>query len=105
MAENTDIEWPREIWLAELGNHHNGRGEVVLSEFSTGNPDSDREFHEYVDKDILDSAESYHKAKIEELRARIDALRNWIEDEAADRGDADAEYEVHRQCWFALNEI
>lgn len=66
-------DWPREVWLAELDEHRNGRGEVVTPVHSTvaryeGCPKTDRDFHEYVDKHILDSTERYYKAKLAEAR-------------------------------------
>lgn len=110
MADTDPIEWPREIWMAELDEHHNGTGMVVLSEHATvprweGDDERDCNFQRYIDADIHDSAERYYEAKLEEMRGRIKALRGWIEDEAADRGEADAAYEVHRQCAFALSEL
>ncbi|MEO1950873.1 hypothetical protein [Thioclava sp.] len=110
MADQDPIEWPREIWMAERDEHDQGVVSAVLSEHATvarfaGDKERDREFHRYVDADIHESAERYYEAKLEEMRARIRALRGWIEDEAADRGEADAEYEVHRQCAFALSEL
>ncbi|MBY6055368.1 hypothetical protein [Leisingera daeponensis] len=110
MSDTDNPEWPREIWMAELDEHHNGTGMVVLSVSATvprweGDDERDCDFQKYVDADILDTTERYYEAKLEEMRARIKALRGWIEDEAADRGEADAEYETHRQCSYALSEL
>jgi hypothetical protein len=94
--------------MAERDDHDQGVVRAVLSEHATVarfEGDTEREFHHYIDADIHQSAERYYEQKLEEMRARIKALRGWIEDEAADRGEADAKYEVHRQCAFALSEL
>ena len=72
--------WPREIWMAELDEHHNGRGDVVLSEHATvpryeGDKERDREFHRYVDGDIFDSHEKYAKHQRDEAADELDRLR------------------------------
>jgi hypothetical protein len=80
MGEDTEreIEWPREIWLEELDEHHNGRGYVVLSQAATimrheGDLSRDCEFQRYVDGDIHESAEKYWQSRIEALTAERDA--------------------------------
>lgn len=75
-----DTEWPREIWMADRDNHDQGVADVVLSEHATipryeGDTERDREFHRYVDGDIFESAERYHKARLETLTAERDALK------------------------------
>lgn len=78
-----DIDWPEEIWLAELDQHHNGWGSVMLSEFGTGCPQTDREFQRYVDADIYDSATKYwadrdaqRLERIAELEAALESIAN-----------------------------
>lgn len=78
-----EIEWPREIWMAELDEHHNGTGMVVLSVHATlprweGDDERDCEFQKYVDADIYDSANRYHEAKLGESRAEIDRLNSVL---------------------------
>lgn len=80
------VDWPREIWMAELDEHHNGTGMVVLSEFATvprwdGDDERDGDFNRYIDANIYDSAERYHKERhdaqaerIKELEAERDAF-------------------------------
>jgi hypothetical protein len=80
MADTDQIEWPREIWMAEREDHDQGVVNAVLSEHATiarweGDTERDREFHHYIDADIHKSAERYYEAKIEEMRARIKADR------------------------------
>ncbi|MBU0643673.1 MAG: hypothetical protein KJ731_21165 [Alphaproteobacteria bacterium] len=60
---NDEIQWPREIWAAAKDEHEHF-GVHVFSEHATiprweGDKERDREFHRYVDADILDSAEKY----------------------------------------------
>ncbi len=63
--------------MAELDEHHNGTGMVVLSQFATvprweGDDERDCEFHRYVDADIHESAERYYKDQIAKLRALVE---------------------------------
>lgn len=109
MTEAPQQEWPREIWMREREDHDQGVVSAVLSLHATvarfdGCPETDRKFHGYVDQDILTSTERYYETKLEEMRTAVRALRGWIEDEANDRGDADAEYPPHRQCADILSE-
>lgn len=81
---DAEQDWPREIWLAELDEHHNGSGMVVLSEFATvprweGDDERDCPFQRYVDSDIYESAEKYFSEKSNELRSEIDRLQAQIE--------------------------
>lgn len=82
--ETEDLKWPREIWAAERGEF-DPTGTYVLSEHATiarfeGDQERDREFHHYVDADILQSTERHYRAQLESERdraARLDAaLRN-----------------------------
>ena len=81
MQNQDAIDWPNEIWMAELEEHHNGQATAVLSEFATvarfeGCPDTDREFHRYVDGDTFASQEAHYKALLKnerESRRRLDA--------------------------------
>lgn len=73
-------EWPREIWMREREEHDQGIVSAVLSEHATiarweGDKGRDAEFHRYVDADIHDSAERYHKHQTEALRAELEAER------------------------------
>lgn len=81
---DAEQDWPREIWLAELDEHHNGSGMVVLSKFATvprweGDDERDCPFQRYVDSDIYESAEKYFSEKSNELRAEIARLQAQIE--------------------------
>lgn len=83
-------QWPDEIWLAELAEHHNGTGMVVLSQFATvprweGDDERDGEFQRYVDADIHDSAERYYKGEIAKLRAALSMTREGVETDEAMR--------------------
>ena len=76
-------KWPDEIWMAELDDHHNGTGMVVLSEFATvprweGDDERDCEFQRYVDGDIHDSQERYFKSLRETDQATIKDLEAGI---------------------------
>ena len=78
-----EIEWPREIWMAELDRHHNGTGMVVLSEHATvarweGDDERDRDFHGYIDADIYNSAEKYWRRRFEAMEAENKRLRGMI---------------------------
>lgn len=71
-----EIEWPREIWMAERDDHDQGVVSAVLSEHATiarfeGDTEHDREFHRYVDGDIFDSSERYWRARLDQ---KIDSL-------------------------------
>lgn len=73
------IQWPEEIWLAELDEHHNGTGMVVLSEFATvarweGDDERDCAFQRYVDADTYESADKYWRNQIEAERERAAKL-------------------------------
>lgn len=77
-------KWPREIWLAELDDNHNGTGMVVLSEFATvarweGDDERDCDFQKYVDSDIHDSAERYWKTRIAALEAENARMREALQ--------------------------
>lgn len=79
------VAWPHEIWMAELDEHHNGTGMVVLSQFATvprweGDDERDCAFQRYVDADIYESAERYHKERYDALLAENECLRDalWI---------------------------
>lgn len=72
--------WPREIWMAERHEHDQGLIYGVLSEHATisrfdGDKERDREFHHYIDADIHESAERYHKARYEALEAQLTEAR------------------------------
>tara|TARA_R110000796_G_scaffold45616_43_gene110468 strand:+ start:1141 stop:1470 length:330 start_codon:yes stop_codon:yes gene_type:complete len=81
MSDENTIQWPDEIWMAELDEHHNGQARAVLSQFGTlprfeGCPDTDREFHRYVDGDTFDSQTAYYNTLLtneREARGRLDA--------------------------------
>jgi anti-sigma factor RsiW len=74
------MDWPREIWAAELGEFE-PVGDYVCSEHATvaryeGDKERGRIFHRYVDGDIHDSQERYFKAMLEserEARAKLNA--------------------------------
>lgn len=90
MADEREIEWPEEIWLAELEEHHQGIGHVVLSEFATvsrweGDQERDREFQRYVDADVYESAERYYKDQIAKMRAALSLTREGVETSEAMR--------------------
>lgn len=75
-------EWPREIWLQELDEHHNGLAFAVLSEHATiprwdGDVTRDCEYHAYVDADIYESAKRYWEHQIE-------AVQQAMSDQEAD---------------------
>lgn len=77
MADEQQIHWPREIWMAEREDHDQGVVSAVLSEHATvarfeGDKERDREFHRYVDGDIYDSAEKYHRARLEAVEKERD---------------------------------
>lgn len=85
MAEDAPeiSKWPEEIFLAELDEHHNGTGMVVLSQFATvprweGDDERDCEFQRYVDADIHESAERYYKDQIAKLRAALSMTREGV---------------------------
>ncbi|MGQ3486078.1 hypothetical protein [Roseovarius pacificus] len=78
-----EIEWPREIWLAELDQHHNGQAHAALSEHATvprweGDEERDREFHMYVDADIHDSAERYQTERLRIALERAEKAENEL---------------------------
>ncbi len=71
-----EIKWPREIWMQDLDEHHNGLAFAVLSEHATiprweGDVNRECAFHRYVDADIHDSADRYYRHRIEELEAKL----------------------------------
>lgn len=81
----TEIEWPREIWMAERDEHDQGVVRAVLWEHATvarweGDSERDREFHHYIDADIYDSAQRYHDAKLAEITAERDTLAKQAEE-------------------------
>lgn len=76
-------EWPREIWMREREDHDQGVVSAVLSEHATiarweGDKERDTEFHRYVDGDIYDSAERYHKHRIEAFSYENERLREAL---------------------------
>lgn len=76
MADQTHIEWPREIWMAERDEHDQGVVSAVLSEHATiarweGDKEGDRDFHKYVDADIFESSERYWKERAEKAEAAL----------------------------------
>ncbi|WP_065325831.1 hypothetical protein [Tritonibacter mobilis] len=82
---NTEIEWPREIWMAERDEHDQGVVRAVLSEHATvarweGDSERDREFHHYIDADIYVSAQRYHDTKLAAITAERDTLAKQAED-------------------------
>jgi len=83
MTDQADPTWPREIWMAELDEHHNGTGMIVLSEFATvprweGDDERDGDFHRYVDADILETTEQYYKNQIEGERQARQLAENCL---------------------------
>ncbi|MDD9730883.1 hypothetical protein PVW46_13275 [Mameliella sp. AT18] len=75
-----DLNWPREIWMAEREEHDQGVVTAVLSEWGTvprweGDKERDREFHRYVDADIHESADKYWRARIATLEAQLAQAR------------------------------
>ncbi|WP_439137521.1 hypothetical protein [Roseicyclus sp.] len=88
MDDETEIEWPREIWMREREEHDQGVVTAVLSEHATiarheGDTEREAEFHHYIDADIYQSSVKYHQARIEALTAenkRLDkACCEWAE--------------------------
>lgn len=80
-------EWPREIWAAELGEF-DPVGDYVCSEHATiarheGDTERDRDFHRYVDGDVLESLEKYSK---HQAAAKDAALREALAYIEADLG-------------------
>ncbi|MCA9368546.1 hypothetical protein KC887_09955 [Candidatus Kaiserbacteria bacterium] len=76
---NGEIEWPREIWMAERDDHDQGIVSAVLSEHATvarfeGDTERAREFHRYVDADIYETAERYWRARV---AAAYEAAARW----------------------------
>lgn len=93
-ASGSDIEWPREIWMAEREEHDQGVVSAVLSEHATiarweGDTERDREFHRYIDADIYESAEKCWKHRAEAMRThpKPDALVRAALDRAAEVAD------------------
>ena len=75
MTDLDKTEWPREIWMAERDEYDQGVVTAVLSEYATvarweGDKERDRDFHRYVDADILESQERYYRPQIEYARAK-----------------------------------
>ncbi|MCV6826041.1 MULTISPECIES: hypothetical protein [Halocynthiibacter] len=105
MTEERANPWPREIFMGELEDNHNGSAYAVLSEAATvarweGDEERDRDFHKYVDGDIFDSQAKYYAARFEAkdatIKQLVEALEgsvNWIveEFESRDGGFWDAE--------------
>lgn len=76
MTDQTEIEWPREIWMAEREEYDQGVVTAVLSEHATiarfeGDTERDLVFHRYVDGDIYDSSEKYWRSRIQTEQARL----------------------------------
>ncbi|RBO54032.1 hypothetical protein DSD19_06100 [Rhodovulum sp. BSW8] len=72
-----ETEWPREIWAAQA-EPDGAEGRHVFSEHATvprfeGDSDRDCAFHRYVDGDIVDSADRYHREMLIAARARANA--------------------------------
>lgn len=113
----SEIEWPREIWMAEREEYDQGVVTAVLSEHATltrfeGDTERDREFHRYVDGDIHDSAEKYWRARLETQRERlIAAVAKAVEDQIhAIKVDdsafhSDAEIDAFRAVLNAVREV
>ncbi|MFC4731778.1 hypothetical protein [Salipiger abyssi] len=75
-TDTESVEWPREIWAAERGEH-DPDGRYVLSEHATvprWEGDRECEFQRYVDGDIYDSADRYWRDRCDALAAERDAL-------------------------------
>lgn len=84
MTNDNKIEWPREIWMAERDDHDQGVVSAVLSEHATvarfeADKERDREFHRYVDGDIYDSAEKYHRTLLDEAKAERDVYKARVD--------------------------
>lgn len=83
-GESEQAQWPREIFAAEIKHEeHEHSGTYVLSEHATGprwegDAERDREWHEYVDKDIHDSAVKYWKVRLRQQADTIDALHSKL---------------------------
>ncbi|MGS5046044.1 MULTISPECIES: hypothetical protein [unclassified Mameliella] len=80
MSDDLNLNWPREIWMAEREEHDQGVVTAVLSEWATvsrweGDKERDREFHRYVDADIHESADKYWRARIATLEAQLAQAR------------------------------
>lgn len=81
----SDPKWPREIWMAEREDHDQGVVHAVLSEHATisrweGDTERDRDFHRYVDADIYDSSEKYHRVRYAAIEAENERLRAELAD-------------------------
>ncbi|WP_422049874.1 hypothetical protein [Shimia sp.] len=81
-TEAQEFDWPREIWAAAIDHsEHEMSGTYVTSEFATvprweGDPERDRPMKEYVDKDIADWWEKYHRERLAaktEVIARLES--------------------------------
>lgn len=97
MTDTKNIEWPREIWMAEREDYDQGVVSAVLSEWATvprwnGDTERDREFHRYIDADIYDSAELYHNQRRENLLTKHNAATKLMQQAHA----------VMRQCGWQL---
>lgn len=84
MTDTKNIEWPREIWMAEREDYDQGVVSAVLSEWATvprwnGDTERDREFHRYIDADIYDSAELYHNQRRENLLTKHNAATKLMQ--------------------------
>ena len=97
-TDNTAPEriWPRELWMAEREEHDQGVVTAVLSQFATvarwaGDPERDREFHHYVDADILESQRKYYEALIADAERRG---REAAFEQAAAKCQASVDYRV-----------
>jgi hypothetical protein len=76
MPDEQQIEWPREIWMAECEDHGQGVVSAVLSVHATvarweGDKEREREFHRYVDEDIFETTERYWKERAEKAEAAL----------------------------------
>lgn len=78
---DTDLtEWPRAIWAGErmpneISRYHVFSEHATIARFD-GDIEREREFHCYVDADIFDSEERYHKHQRAALSALEQAVRH-----------------------------
>jgi len=101
------VEWPREIWAEERGEHdYDARH--VFSERSTvprWEGDRDKDFHRYIDADILESAEKYYAAQLFTLRASLATAQEQAQtarDDALREAIALCDWDTSESELFAL---